>query len=144
MSEGLDVIAYVVPRLFPLSNSLANFKLFAKMALRGVKFVEYIDPFEFLWLVKNAKYVITNSYHGTIFSIIFKKPFVTIPFRGRSSRMLDLLDLLNLRHRIANTSSEILRKLEDDIDFGEAERLIEFHKRRSLELLMSALSNERV
>ena len=43
-------------------------------------------PKEFLTLIKNAKAIITNSFHGTIFSIIFKKEFYTITRLNRNSR----------------------------------------------------------
>jgi len=142
ISEGIDIVAYAMPRLSVRGN-ISNFLFFTKALLKDIKFVEYIDSFEFLWLVKNAKYIITNSYHGTIFSIIFEKPFVTIPFRGRSVRMFDLLDLLGLKHRIVYTPDEVLRKLkEDSIDFKKVKTILEFHRRRSLKLLMSALSDK--
>lgn len=35
-------------------------------------------PCEFLWLFQNAKHIITSSFHGTMFSVIFRKPFTTI------------------------------------------------------------------
>ena len=41
------------------------------------------DPREFLGYVKNAEYVITNSFHGTVFSIIFEKRFLSIPHKTR-------------------------------------------------------------
>ena len=37
-----------------------------------------VGPFEFLNLVKNATYVFTDSFHGSVFSTIFEKQFVTI------------------------------------------------------------------
>lgn len=36
----------------------------------------YTGPAEFIWLIKNAKTVITDSYHAVIFSILYRKPFV--------------------------------------------------------------------
>lgn len=38
----------------------------------------YADIEEFLYLFKNAKFIITDSYHGTCFSIIFEKKFLSI------------------------------------------------------------------
>jgi hypothetical protein len=137
--EGVGIIAYALPRPFPLCKSLNSLKHFIRL-VKKVKFVEYIDPFEFLWLVKNAKYVITNSYHGTIFSIIFEKPFVTIPFRVNATRMLDLLELLSLTNRIAYTNNEIMHKLNDNIDFNTVKTLLDFHRQCSLKLLINALN----
>lgn len=55
-----------------------------------------IGPQEFLWLVKNAKCVFTNSFHGTAFSIIFDRPFMTVKHTQTGSRMESLVKLLQM------------------------------------------------
>lgn len=66
---------------------------------------------EFLKLIKNAKYVVTTSFHGTVFSILYHKQFVTeLNTKGAyNSRVEYLLNLVNLNER------DIL-KLSDNID----------------------------
>ena len=59
-----------------------------------------VGPMEFLSLIKYAEYVITDSFHGTAFSVIFNKDFYAIPYKGTESRFYDMLDLFNLRKRI--------------------------------------------
>lgn len=55
---------------------------------------------KFIYGIFNCKAVITNSYHGTIFSIIFNKPFVTFFFNGSpKERFLSLKDLLKIDNR---------------------------------------------
>jgi Polysaccharide pyruvyl transferase. len=107
--------------------------------LKRVRFIENVDPFEFLWFVRNAEFVVTNSFHGTVFSIIFEKPFVSMPLHGKSVRILDLLSLLNLKNRFARSASEALQKVPQSIDYLFARDLLESHRLRSLELLRSAL-----
>jgi len=53
-------------------------------------------PREFISLVKNARYVVTNSFHGVSFSIIFGKDLVSFPHSSTGSRILDLIDNLGL------------------------------------------------
>ena len=60
-----------------------------------------IGPGEFLYLFHNASYVVTNSFHGTAFSIIYGKQFVTVPHSKRAARVVDLLEILGLKSRIA-------------------------------------------
>lgn len=48
---------------------------------------EYPTVERWLSLVNGAKYVITNSFHGTVFSILFKRNFMVIPLSGKDSRM---------------------------------------------------------
>ena len=58
-------------------------------------------PSEFISLIKNAKLVVTDSFHATVFSIIFRKPFVTF-YRNRpekDARIKELLALTNLASR---------------------------------------------
>ena len=48
---------------------------------------EYPTVERWLSLMNGAKYVITNSFHGTVFSILFKRNFMVIPLSGKDSRM---------------------------------------------------------
>lgn len=59
------------------------------------------SPNEFLCLIKNAEYVVTNSFHGICFSIIFNKEFFAFK-KGESgnSRIIDLLDYFGLKDRL--------------------------------------------
>lgn len=57
--------------------------------------IEY-GPGRFLSYIKNAECVVTNSFHATTFSIIYKKRFITVPHSTRSLRMTSLLKRFNL------------------------------------------------
>ena len=65
---------------------------------------------EWLAMFRDAKYVITDSFHGTVFSIIFNKPFVAVGNRSRGmSRFLSLLEQFGLEDRLSpEISAEIL------------------------------------
>lgn len=43
-----------------------------------VRFLDYVSPCDFIRLVDKASYVVTNSFHGTAFSVLFGKPFVAV------------------------------------------------------------------
>lgn len=71
---------------------------------------------EWLYNIKNSKLVITNSFHGIVFSILFKTPFLAIPIEGKLSGMNDrihtLLGKLDLNERIViNTNIPYIEKL---------------------------------
>lgn len=72
-----------------------------------VKNMRGVGPKEFLSLIYHAEYVITDSFHGTAFSIIFNKKFYSIPYEGTESRVVDMLDLFGLRDRIVLDASMI-------------------------------------
>ena len=61
------------------------------------------DPKDFVGLVDNANVVVTNSFHGTAFSILFQKRFLTIGKEKYNSRMLSLLQKLNLESHFIPT-----------------------------------------
>ena len=59
-------------------------------------------PSEFLSLITNASFIITNSFHGTAFSINFDVPFYTVVSEKKknNNRMESLLDYVGLGKRI--------------------------------------------
>lgn len=52
-----------------------------------------IGPREFLWLMHHAEHIITSSFHGTAFSIIFEKPFSALINQNSPSRISNLLSI---------------------------------------------------
>lgn len=68
------------------------------------------DTGEFIGLIESASYVITNSFHGTVFSIIYGRPFMSMLHSDTGSRTVDLLNALNLQ-------SHLLYDLEQFNDF---------------------------
>lgn len=59
---------------------------------------------DWLYHIKNSKIVITNSFHGVVFSIIFETPFIVVPIEGRlkgmNDRIVTLLESYDLMDRI--------------------------------------------
>ena len=68
------------------------------------------SPSEWLQNYYDSKYVITNTFHGTVFAIIFEKPFITILQKGstasQNERMVSLLQMLDLEDRMTDQISE--------------------------------------
>lgn len=87
-----------------------------------------IGPAEFLWLVANAQSVVTSSFHGTAFSIIFHKEFYSIVNPASPSRINNILNLFNLKGT-KETDSVFLRN--NCIDWAEVERIRTNEKNRS-------------
>jgi polysaccharide pyruvyl transferase WcaK-like protein len=141
--EDVTIFAYYMPRPFPLKQGIDNIKHVVKLHNKlGIVFIEYISPFEFLWFIRNARYVITNSYHGTIFSILFEKNFIAIPPQGKSKRILDLLDLIGLKKRVLHNYcniNKLLQILMEEIDYDIVIDKLKIHRNRSLDFLSSVL-----
>ena len=96
-------------------------------------------PIEFLNLIKNAKMVVSSSFHGTVFSIIFQKPFFSVD-NGSDLRLIDLLKNTGLEERriTYNDSSEKIKYVYD-IDFRKSEKYIIHERERSRQYLKKAL-----
>lgn len=69
---------------------------------------EPISILEWLYNIKNAKFVVTNSFHGAIFSTIFHTPFVVLPVEnsGMNDRIATLLQAVGLTGRVIETFDE--------------------------------------
>lgn len=94
---------------------------------------------EWLATLNRAEVVITDSFHGTVFSILAHRPFFVLPHQGRGlSRIESLLRLLGLEERLLRAIPE---KMPDAtaIDFSEVDRRLEEERSRSRELLRKAL-----
>ena len=68
-------------------------------------------PIQFLSRIRNAHYIITDSFHGTAFSIIFKKQFFAFTRGILSVRLLDFLNSIGLSNRLLSTAPNV-----DDIE----------------------------
>ena len=90
------------------------------------------SPEEFLGYIKNADYVVTNSFHGTVFSIIFKKNFFVIKNvnpNHDNSRLTNVLSLFGLESQLVDSSFSP-DNLED-IDYLNVEHKLEAMKKLS-------------
>ena len=86
-------------------------------------------PFELLVYFKNADYVITDTFHGTVFSIKYNKKFVTIVRDSNKQKLTDLLERFNLKTRIINHPDEIAKKLSTPISYQYANEEIQRYKK---------------
>ena len=95
-------------------------------------------PQEFLYLIKNAEFVLTNSFHALAFSIIFEKQFLVFNRKEKiNTRMLDLLKLFNLEKRYFKNTFNF----DEKIDYNIVKPVMENHIKRSEKFLKKALEN---
>ncbi len=104
-------------------------------------------PAEFLGLFRGASYVCTNSFHGTVFSVQFQKPFFTAVAPSElaapeSSRTFSLLSRLGLERRVVGKGDTA--GINDAICWSDVEQRLERARRDSLTYLRAALLDEPV
>ncbi len=98
------------------------------------------DPMQMLSYYKNADLVITNTFHGNVFSLIYNKQFIS--FGSTKPKVRDLLCEFKLSDRLVDDGGDISALLEERIDFTEANELKKEAKVRSLNYLKSAIKKE--
>ena len=87
------------------------------------------------WLAgfRAAQFVVTDSFHGTVFSIIFNKPFVAILNSERgASRFISLLSILGLENRLISTGDEVSEEHLRPIDYTEVNKILNEWKLKSI------------
>lgn len=93
---------------------------------------------DFLWYIQNAEIIITNSFHVTVFSILFKKDFYSYPGKNMGERISELLTELELQDRII-IDYKAIQKKDKPIDYNKIYNLIEDLRSQSLNFIDSAL-----
>ena len=101
---------------------------------------ENIDasPQEFLEMVENSEYIITDTFHGTVFSLTARKPFVSI-IRGNGFKLKTLLCESGMGYRIAGYSNSLISVLDKKIDYNPFNSWYEQSRNESLMFLNEQL-----
>lgn len=101
-------------------------------------------PSEFLYLIKNCSLMYTDSFHGTVFSILNKKPFVVSSRENVSmnmdSRIDTLLSIFHLENRKISKDNNYKIANPMEIEFPDVEAILERERQRSKEFLCKALN----
>ena len=128
------ILSYVLDKSEELSNKISAF---AKEKALPILEIEKEDCSiqDWLYLIKNAEYIITDSYHGLCFSLIFNKNVKCVANISRGAeRFVSLQKLLNFPDDIFMTD-EIEAINFEDIDYSKINKYIEINKQKCIEHL---------
>ena len=102
-----------------------------------------ITPFQWIWLFRNAKFVITGTFHGVVFSLLNHKNFacyLTNP--SRVAKVNSLLEEFGLQDRIVNgVADEIITVAQKDVDYNAFERMAKVKVEASKQYLINVLGD---
>ena len=101
--------------------------------------VEYavdISPQEWLYLLHHANYVVTNSFHGTAFSINFRKDFYVEFSSHTNSRLANIVQMLGLEERVVKNGEIIV---PTSADYRKTDLVLPELYRQSMTYLTEAL-----
>ncbi len=142
--EKSDAVRYLENKFQMKSVNLMNALDFEsnmkKMDLDNMK--PDIDIEEWLFWYKNADFVITDSFHGTCFAIIFRKKFISIAnYQRGEKRFISLLSEMGLMNRLVYDLKELNERpdLYDEIDYDHVFEKINPKIRDSYKWLENAI-----
>lgn len=95
------------------------------------------DIFEFLGYIKNADYVITNTFHGTLFSLILEKEFAI--FSKSNNKVEDIMDRLQFQDRDAMEVKDLDKIFEQKVNYEKINTLKSKYREISLNYLKNNL-----
>jgi hypothetical protein len=103
--------------------------------MRGGKIIWLPDIGKFLSYIKNATFLITDSFHGTAFAINFGTQFVEVlPNNGTDSRNMSILELTGLKDRVVIDTNDF-SYIEKEIDYKPVNAIIDLERKKSIEIL---------
>lgn len=105
----------------------------------GMMFYDGVE--DFLWYLKNADFIITNSYHATIFAVLFETPFYVYNVESMKSRIETLNQHMGIESRIVKKYIP-MKDIDRDFDFKAAKASISRLKEQSKNYLLNALEDK--
>lgn len=111
-----------------------------KVSTKRVKYIRGISPIEFISYIYHADMVLTNSFHGTVFSIIFEKLFFVETKNGKyeNDRIINLLEITGIQNKeIKNQDWECVNRA--GVNWEKVKKNLAMKQESSLEFLRESL-----
>lgn len=99
-------------------------------------------PLEFVSLIKNAEVIITDSFHASVFSTIFHRPFYALIRETEKDfvgRVENFLEDVGLSSQLTNSDELLCKKNLPELDFSYADKIIEQKREESIKYLKDNL-----
>ncbi len=104
------------------------------------------DPLEFIGLINNAEYVLTDSFHGVALSVNLEKQFAVFKrFKdgdpnNQNARIINILQKTELQERLIEEDSSIDFIINNKINYSDASMLLEAERKTSLDYLQNSIN----
>lgn len=129
--------------IFSKKNSKKIIEIFYRKRFKNTKRVENnFGPQDFINAIANSDIIITNSFHGMVFSIIYHKEFYVITRDKMNSRIYDLLKTINLTDRIIKEEEidKLLSKNYNKINYIDVDKILNKEKEKSLKYIQEIIN----
>lgn len=92
----------------------------------------------FEWFL-NAKYIITDTFHGTIFSMRMHKKFATIVRESNKNKLEDLIERCGMKGRLVANADDLTKIIEEEIDYSKFELIRDKERKKAITYLEECL-----
>lgn len=137
-----DARAYCSEKHWDMIATASSGYFEGREILKGAKYVYPSIP-EWLSLIRYSEIVITTSFHGIVFSILFRKNFVYVPLKGIHSggnaRVLNLLSDLQIEEKCISDGRTFNDVASFEIDYSKCNRLLKEKVAESSSFLLDAI-----
>ena len=131
-----DAVAYIAGKL---NMTVVAIDQDPYLGFNADRHVNSAGPKDFVNLFLNASFVVTNSFHGTAFSLNFEKPFVVIEPESGVNRIEGLLGDVGLDGHVVNDLLDVDRALSCEFDYEKISYLLGLARQRSIGYLEGSL-----
>lgn len=102
-----------------------------------------LTPFEAMEYIKEADYVVTDTFHGCVMSIKFNKKFAAFCRETNHNKMMDLLRTFQLEQQLVTEENSVLDILNHEIDWNKINHIIYRQKENTVAYLMENLTEKK-
>lgn len=146
------MIIYSYSNRIKNKNEIKNIKKFArkrKLKIISIQGEQYwcdkfigLNPFEVLVAFKNAEYIFTDTFHGTILSAKFNKNFSVMIRESNKEKLSDLIERLDLKSHVLTDASQLEKNITQNFNYTKFNEIIKNERKRTFDYLNKYIGNK--
>lgn len=143
------IVVYTYPNRIKDEKEIAAIKSFARKYNKKLISIGFYfpwcdetvipTPFEVLGYIQQANYIITDTFHGSVMSLKFNRPFVALVRYSNKQKMMSLLSQFGLDDRIVENLNYLEDKMLQAINYAPVNSLLKNERKKSLDYLKNNL-----
>lgn len=141
--EKYEIINHIAKKMDLKTFEVMPNKRLGKEKPENIRDFQFPSPYSWLRGYYDAKFVVADSFHGTVFAILYNIPFIAIANKSRGmARFNSLLKMFNLQNRLLTDLSidKVNEILENQIDWTSVNQILERERERSINFLKESLA----
>lgn len=142
VKETVEFAHAVARRLKLPTVQICNDKGLRALLHKGVDYsLMDVAPQQFLWLFHHASFIVTNTFHGNMFSVIFRKNFVHYAICSNDSRITTLHKAIGLDSNVMFYPNNHIDDIRFKIDFSKTEDKISAYAAKGIKYIQANVSD---